>query len=90
MWIKLEEGKTLLLKKIEFSKNRTYLESKFCDNSKIAFRIIFNEYYVNFNRQSRNLQTYYNDCKNIITTDESNEVIVGGVAAGKQSPPCHF
>ena len=79
MYIKISEREYLYIQynNVIFSQNRSYLERKFCDDSKIALRIDFNEDHV----QQRDLHTHYNDCKNIIT-DKSNEVLIGGISGG--------
>ena len=87
MWIKSAEGKAAQYREVTFAKNRTHLERKFCDNSKIALRIDFKEDHVNFpnNIQQRVLFTQYNDCKNIIISvaNKSNAALVGIISAGK-------
>lgn len=88
MWIKSAEGKAAQYREVTFAKNRTHLERKFCDNSKIALRIDFKEDHVNFpnNIQQRVLFTQYNDCKNIIISsvaNKSNAALFGIISAGK-------
>ena len=66
-----------------FVKNKTYLEKKYCENSKIGLRIDFNEDHVNTpNTQQRDLHTHYNDCVNIISTRSDTIKIVSSVSAG--------
>merc|ERR1711971_585618 len=64
MYIKRSEGKHMYIyDNINFSENKSYLERKYCDNSKIALRIDFNEDHTNApNVQQRDLHTHYNDC----------------------------
>ena len=86
MYIKSEGKEVHYNIKVALSKQRTYLERKFCDNSKIALRIDFNEDHVDFPTdetfQQRVLHTHFNDCTNIIA-NKSNEAIIGGIAGGK-------
>ena len=83
MYIKRSEEKYLYIyNSINFSENKSYLERKYCDNSKIALRIDFNEDHVNAHKvQQRDLHTHYNDCENIIT-NKSNEALIGSVSGG--------
>ena len=84
MYVKTEEGKEVGFKKITFSKNEIYLEKKYCENSRIALRIDFNEDRVNFpNGQQRDLHTHYNNCTNIISTKNNDDIILGSsISAG--------
>ena len=83
MYVKTEEAKEVGFKKITFSKNEIYLEKKFCKSSNISLIIGFNEDHVNFQAQQRDLHTHKNNCSNIMSAKNNDDIILGSsISAG--------